>query len=200
MSAGWAPVCTRTARTGLCPHGKDVVLTTPTGYGDRRAVRRGRVVPVSMSAPAADDGSDALPRRARWVAYGLVALLALSVVAQVEWWPLSSFRLFSQARTGTATSWRIALVDAEGAEHPLPFDQLPRGFRGSHHLAPTLRGLRPDRRDAVCRAWADAARDRLGIVAAQVRVYRVTGRVPTGHGPTPTATRTLSVACAGAGT
>lgn len=152
-----------------------------------------------MTAPVADDGDGGLPRRARWVAYGLVALLALSVVAQVEWWPLSSFRLFSQARTGTATTWQVALVDATGAEHPLSFDRLPRGYRGSHQLAPTLRGLPGERRDAVCRAWADAAADRLAIVATEVRVYRVTGLVPTGHGPTPPATRSLSVTCAGAG-
>ena len=158
-----------------------------------------------MTAPAADHGVDEgpghLPRRARWVAYGLVGLVVLSVLAQVEWWPLSSFRLFSQARTGIATSWQVALVDDAGAEHPLPFDRLPRGFRGSHQLAPTLRGLPASRRDSVCRAWADAAADQLGTVASEVRVYRVTGRVPAGPGAgaVPAPTRTLSVTCAGGG-
>lgn len=153
-----------------------------------------------MTAPAPDSEAVEPPRRARWVTYGLVALVAFSVLAQVEWWPLSSFRLFSQARTATATSWQVALVDATGAEHALPFDRLPRGFRGSHQLAPTLHALPDDRRDAVCRAWALAAADRLDIVAAEVRVYRVTGRIPVGHGPTPAPTRTLAVTCAGAGT
>ena len=152
-----------------------------------------------MTAPAATQGPDDPPRRARWVAYGLVGLLALGVVAGLEWWPLSSFRLFSQARTGTSTSWQVALVDAAGTEHPLPFSRLPRGFRGSHQLAPELRSLPAGERDGVCRAWADAAADRLGVVATEVRVYRVTGRVPTGHGPAPVTTRTLSVTCAGAG-
>ena len=155
-----------------------------------------------MTAPATDHGVDVgsgrLPRRARWVAYGLVGLLAFSVVTRVEWWPLSSFRLFSQARTGVATSWQVAVVDDAGAEHPLPFDRLPRGLRGAHQLAPTLRGLPASRRDAVCRAWADAAAARLGLVATEVRVYRVTGLVPTGHGTSPASTRTLSVTCAGA--
>ena len=164
---------------------------------------RGTVVPVSTTAPATADGSEEPagepPRRARWVAYGLVGLLAFSVVTQVEWWPLSSFRLFSQPRTGTATSWQVVLVDDAGTEHPLPFDRLPRGFRGSHQLAPTLRSLPASRRDAVCRAWADAAAARLGTVATEVRVYRVTGRVPTGHGTDPPTTRALSVTCAGAG-
>jgi len=151
-----------------------------------------------MTAPAAGAEADGLARRARWVAYGLVGLLAFSTIAGVEWWPLSSFRLFSQARTGTAVSWQVAVVDGAGEEHVLPFDQLPRGYRGSHQLAPTLRRLSPRRRDAVCRAWAAAA-GRLAVEAGEVRVYRVTGRVPTGHGPGPAPTRTLSVTCAGAG-
>lgn len=155
-------------------------------------------MPEPTTAPAAVAG-DVAPRRARLVTYGLVGLLVFSVVAQVEWWPLSSFRLFSAARTATATSWQVALVDEAGAEHVVAFGRLPRGYRGSHQLAPELRTLPVSDRDAVCRAWADAAADRLGVVAGEVRVYRVTGRVPTGHGAVPAPTRTLSVTCAGTG-
>lgn len=136
---------------------------------------------------------------ARLVTYGLVSLLVLSVLTHTEWWPLSSFRLFSVARTANATSWEVTLVDVDGGEHVLPFGRLPRGFRGSHHLAPTLRALPPDARHAVCRAWAAAGAPRLGVAATGVRVYRVSGLVPTGHDPVPAPTRTLWATCTGVG-
>ncbi|MGI8684674.1 MAG: hypothetical protein ACR2MO_06240 [Acidimicrobiales bacterium] len=139
------------------------------------------------------------PVRARVVTYGLVGLLAFCVLAQVEGWPLSSFRLFSQARTSATTSWDVRLVDGAGAEHDLPFDRLPRGYRGVHQLAPQLATMPPGDRDAVCRAWADAAASRLGVVVAEVRVYRVAGHVAAGDDPAPAPRRTLSVTCAGAG-
>lgn len=149
---------------------------------------------------AADAPVDVSPRRARLVCYGLVGLLVFSVVTQVEWWPLSSFRLFSQARTATATSWEVALVDDAGAERTIPFGRLPRSFRGYSHIAPALRRLPPAERDAVCRAWADAAAGPTGVVAGQVRVYRVTSRVPTGHRePATPVRRSLITTCAGAG-
>lgn len=135
--------------------------------------------------------------RARVVTYGLVALLAVCAVVQVEWWPLTAFRLFSQPRTATATAWEVDLVDAAGAEHAVPFDRLPRGFRGAHHLAPTLAASAPGRRDAVCRAWAAAGGRRLGVAATEVRVYRLTGRVPTGPGDrVPPPRRALATTCA----
>lgn len=132
------------------------------------------------------------------VGYGLGALLVVCVLAQVEVWPLSSFRLFSEERTTATTGWEVALVDGAGAEHAVPFSRLPRAYRGAHHLAPGLAGLPADRRDAVCRAWADAAAPVLGVTATEVRVYRLSGRVPSGDAATPPGRRTLHVTCAGA--
>lgn len=165
---------------------------------------RGTVEPMPMIKPAAEAPVDAPveapPRGARLVCYGLVALLVFSVVTQVEWWPLSAFRLFSTARTATTTGWDVALVDGAGAEHALPFARLPRSLRGYSHLAAELRTLPLAKRDAVCRAWANAAARRVGTVATRVRVYRVTSRVPTGHGEaTPPPRRSLDTTCAGAG-
>lgn len=172
----------------------------PTGprKGQSGAVPNTGPVASTVVGPLARD-TDRPPRRARLVTYGLVGLLLLGVVRQVEWWPLSSFRLFSEARTATAASWQVALVDRAGTEYPLDFGRLPRGYRGSHQLAPQLRSLPAGRRNAVCRAWADAAAQRLGVVATEVRVYRVTGQVPTGHGAAPPSTRTLRVTCDGVG-
>ena len=133
--------------------------------------------------------------RARVVTYGLVGLLALCVVAQVEWWPLSAFKLFSGERTAATVSWQVALVDPGGAEHVVPFDRLPRGYRGPHHLAADLPGLPARRTEAVCKAWALAGARELGITPTEVRVYRVAGRRPAGGGPAAVVSRSLSVTC-----
>ncbi|HEX2699464.1 MAG TPA: hypothetical protein VHM89_04575 [Acidimicrobiales bacterium] len=146
-----------------------------------------------------DDGAG-VPWQARAVTYGLAGLLVLCVVAQLELWPLSAFRLFSTERTSATTSWDVRLVAADGTEHVLPFDRLPRGYRGVHHVAPRLRDLPAEDRDGVCRAWAGAAATRLGVVATGVRVYKVSGHVGTGASPAPPARRMLWVTCAGAGT
>ena len=134
--------------------------------------------------------------RARLVTYGMVAVLAVCVLAGAEWWPFSSFRLFSQARTAATTSWQVVVVDEAGTEHAIPFGRLPRSYRGVHHLAPGLPRLPPARRDAVCRAWAGAGDDELDVQATEVRVYRIDGRLPAGGGPATVVSRTLSTTCA----
>lgn len=137
--------------------------------------------------------------RARIVTYGLVGLLAVCAVAQVEWWPLSAFKLFSRARTASTTSWQVALVDDAGLEHVIAFRRLPRGYRGAHRLAADLPGMSTTRRQAVCRAWASAGGRTLGIAPTEVRVYRVEGRLSPGGGPASVVSRTLTTTCPAAG-
>lgn len=133
--------------------------------------------------------------RGRVVTYGLVGLLVLCVVAQVEWWPLSAFKLFSAARTADTTTWQVTLVDPGGAEHVVPFGSLPRGYHSPAHLAAALPNLPARRTEAVCKAWALAGAKQLGITATEVRVYEVTGRRPAGGGPAALVSRTLTTRC-----
>lgn len=143
------------------------------------------------------DGGELPPRRARPVCYLLVTLLAVCALTGTEWWPLSSFQLFSRARDGVTTRWEIALLEQSGRERQLPVASLPRSFRGAHHVLRTLGQLPAAERDTVCRAYAQAGADHLGLGATEVRVYRVVD-VPGGDAGDPRRTRrTLALACAG---
>ena len=137
--------------------------------------------------------------RARIITYGLLGLLAFFLATQSEWWPLSAFKLFSQARTAASTSWEVALVDKAGDEHVVPFERLPRGYRGVHQLAPGLGRLPAGRREAVCQAWAAAGARELDIRATEVRIYRVAARVPAGGGAPALVSRTRTTTCGRAG-
>ena len=108
---------------------------------------------------------------ARLLGPGLVAVLLAVGVAEVEPWPLSSMRLFSQVRTDRSSGFEV-FVDGER----LHLASLGRGFRGAHHLLPRFDSLTQDERDDVCAAWATAA----GSPGGAVRVDRVTWTVPTG--------------------
>jgi hypothetical protein len=120
-------------------------------------------------------------------------LLAFAVcgVAHLELWPLTGFRLFSEARTSEREGWELVVVDAAGTEHPLDLHDLPAGYQGTTRQIPGLVGASQDRRDRACDAWAAPLRD-AGRDVAEVRVYAVVQSVRPGG---PPADRTLAFRC-----
>jgi hypothetical protein len=89
----------------------------------------------------------------------------------LEAWPLTGWRLFADARQPVQAAWQAVTVDVAGRETPVPFGDLPAGFHGNVQVLKGFAGLPAGEQAAVCRAWADAVRDRGGQVEA-VRVYR----------------------------
>ena len=135
----------------------------------------------------------------RVVVYGLLALLAIAAAFDAEWWPVSSMRLFSQVRSDSAVTWEVRLVGPRGTEDVLDVASLGRGFRGAHHLVPELAAMAPSERDAVCRAWAEAAVAAGHVTAVEVRIDRVVRSVPTSADDIAVErSRTEAVRCAGA--
>jgi hypothetical protein len=57
---------------------------------------------------------------ARRVTYGFVAVLLVTAAVQLEAWPLTAFRLFSQIRTGTGSTLELVAVAPDGVETPVP--------------------------------------------------------------------------------
>jgi len=114
------------------------------------------------------------------VTYGLLAVLAFGVWNHTEAWPITSYRLFSQVRTGTSSSLQLVALDADGARQPVR----PRGdtvATTAHqlHRLPTL-DRAEQRRRAV--AWLREA----GIDPSTVRtvlVERVTVALDPDGGP-----------------
>jgi hypothetical protein len=108
-----------------------------------------------------------------WLRRYLAAFLtvfALCGVLGIEAWPLTGWRLFADARPAVQHGWQAVTVDHAGRETPVPFDELPIGYRGWVQVLKGFTALPAGEQAAVCRAWADAVRARGGDVAA-VRVY-----------------------------
>ena len=104
----------------------------------------------------------------------MAAYLAVFLVcglAGFEAWPLTGWRLFADARPARQPGFQAVTVDRAGRETPIPFRDLPAGFQGHVQVLKAFPDLSPERQAAVCRAWADAVRDRGGEVA-EVRIYQ----------------------------
>jgi hypothetical protein len=100
-----------------------------------------------------------------------LAVFLVCGLAGFEAWPLTGWRLFADARQARQSGYQAVTVDRAGRETPVPFRDLPAGYQGNVQVLRDFMDLEPRRRLAVCRAWADAVRDRGGEVAA-VRVYQ----------------------------
>lgn len=100
---------------------------------------------------------------------GLVYVFLLAVIGcglfEIEAWPLSGFRLFSQVRTGTEVRWELVTVDATGAEAPADLSGMGRGFRQSWHLLPHLADAPADEQAKACAGWFAAAPDAVALRA-----------------------------------
>jgi hypothetical protein len=126
-----------------------------------------------MERPPAPDRTDPdpapAPRWARWYVGVYLALFLVCGVAGFEAWPLTGWRLFADARQARQPGFQAVTVD--GHETPIPFRDLPAGYRGDVQILKGFAALPPARQAAVCRAWAEAVRDRGGEVA-EVRIYQ----------------------------
>ena len=114
---------------------------------------------------------DRPPRWARWFAGVYLALFVVCGVAGLEAWPLTGWRLFADARQARQPGFQAVTVDRAGRETPIPFRDLPAGYRGDVQILTGFARLPTSRQAAVCQAWATAVRDRGGEVA-EVRIYQ----------------------------
>lgn len=108
-------------------------------------------------------------RRARRVCYGLVGFLVAWAVTDVDFWPMTAYRLFSEVRTDQATSTQLVAMFDDGTEQVV--------FPGASEVASTSwRGYAtlPDaddfERDAMLDYWfenAEIESDRVSAVRLQ---------------------------------
>ena len=110
-------------------------------------------------------------RGVRTFVWTFLAVFVVCGAAGLNLWPFTGWHLFSDVRTDRITGWEITTVDAAGDERPVPFADLPAGYRSSSHVAAGLAALPEGERLDVCRAWASADPDRRQVV--EVRVYEV---------------------------
>ncbi len=122
---------------------------------------------------AAQVEGDTVGRGVRAFVAVFLAVFVATGLLQVEAWPFSGWRLFSHLRTEEVRGWQATVVDADGAERPIPFESFPAGFRTALHVLQGFTGLSIEGRVEVCGAWA-AELARVGIDAVEIRVYATT--------------------------
>lgn len=101
----------------------------------------------------------------RLVVVAFLVLVFGSAAFEVEVWPLSAFKLFSQARTATEVRWELVAVDEAGTETPADLDAMGRPFRQAAHLLPGLAVASASARHSACAGWLAAER---GVTAFRV--------------------------------
>ena len=124
-----------------------------------------------MEQPPSPGTQERAPRWAHWFVGAFLALFVVCGVAGLEAWPLTGWRLFADARQARQPGFQAVTVDRAGRETPIPFRDLPAGYRGDVQVLKGFAGLPSARQAAVCQAWATAVRARGGEVA-QLRIYQ----------------------------
>jgi hypothetical protein len=106
-------------------------------------------------------------RLARRVTYGTLSMLLAAGMAQIDFWPLSAYKLFSGVRTDTVTSTRLVATLDDGREAMVGRGSDPvLGY--TQNFIPRLADAGPDARRVMLTTWLEQA----GLDPAEVRELR----------------------------
>lgn len=126
-------------------------------------------VPQQRARPQ-DDADER--RRARRVTWGAVVVLLVVAAVELELWPLTAYRLFSDVRTSGSSTTELVAVAPDGHETPVRLDRRNPVVVTTGRQYGALPGAALARQRAMVRAWLDAA-DIDPADVAEVRLERV---------------------------
>ncbi|GIG41447.1 hypothetical protein [Cellulomonas phragmiteti] len=124
-----------------------------------------------------------------WTAVGL---LVVAAAVQVELWPLTAYRLFSDVRTATTTTIDLVAVAEDGTRTPVRLDPRNPVVLATGGQYAQVPGEDPEVQRAKVRAWLSAA----GVDVADVattRLERVVLELDAGTGARRETSRELLV-------
>ena len=136
-------------------------------------------------ADGTEDRERSRPAGARWgriVTYGVVAGLLVAAQLEVEAWPVTSFRLFSQVRTDRSVGLELVAVDPGGGRHPVVLDGVADRVGNVAQQLDLLRSDPPEVQRAKASAWMEL----VGVdpaKMARVELERVQRRLDPDGGP-----------------
>lgn len=108
-------------------------------------------------------------RVGRVVTWSILAVLAVAAVGQLEVWPVTAFRLFSETRTGDQSRLELVAEHRDGTDEPLLVDETNPVLYTTDRQYPDLARESPEVRRAMVRAWLDVS----GVDPATVRSVRL---------------------------
>ena len=106
-------------------------------------------------------------RLARRVTYGTLGMLLAAGVAQVDFWPLSAYKLFSGVRTDTVSATRLVAALDDGSEATVGRGSDPV-LAPTQNFVPALAGADAATRQVMLTTWLEEA----GLDPAEVRELR----------------------------
>jgi len=118
----------------------------------------------------------------------MLAAILVAGLAQIEFWPLTAFRLFSSVRGPTRITWELAVVEVGGTDETVvDLSGLPPALKGADHILPRLAATATTTAAghvaATVRPWLEATGHPWASVS-KVRLYSVVVRLG-GHGRGP---------------
>ncbi len=107
--------------------------------------------------------------RVRAFVYAFLAVFLVCGAFEIEHWPLTGFRLYTEIRTEERTSTRVIALLADGGTEEVVFVDLPFGYHSTNRLLSDFPDMTQEERDEICDAWVQPLRDD-GVEVVGVRV------------------------------
>jgi hypothetical protein len=110
--------------------------------------------------------------RVRAFVYVFLAAFLVCGALEVEYWPLTGFRLYTEIRTEERLSTRVIALLADGGSREVVFVDLPFGYHSTNRLISDFDELSQEERDEICDAWVRPLReDGVDVVGVRIDEY-----------------------------
>ena len=126
--------------------------------------------------PARTDVPDVVGWPIRAGVLTVIAVILVFGVLEVEAWPITGWRLYSNTKGPTAGSYFAFRVAPDGSEHRVEYPRLPDAYSRVPYLLEKFDRFDAAEQEALCRAIAEAERDQ-GRATTAITIYRERYRV-----------------------